>query len=304
MDVGVVVPQGWTREYGGVDPERAWARTVEVARQAEALGFESIWLFDHFHTVPTPEEEITFESFTALSALAMATERVRLGHLVSCAGYRNAALVAKMIATMDVIAGGRMELGLGAGWKADEWRAYGYGFPSLRERQQRLEDGLAIAAKMLSEPRASHTGAFSSVDAAINVPQPAQRPRVPLMVGGNGRDVTWRLAARYADELNLDNVPPEEIDDAMAVIAERCREVDRDPASLRVSVHIWWESLDAADPVRLLSAYREAGVARVMALVRAAARDDRALESFRDQAVTAGASLAPAAGADALARDP
>jgi alkanesulfonate monooxygenase SsuD/methylene tetrahydromethanopterin reductase-like flavin-dependent oxidoreductase (luciferase family) len=221
----------------------------------------------------------------------MATGRVRLGHLVSCAGYRNPALVAKMIATMDVISGGRMELGLGAGWKADEWRAYGYGFPSLRERQQRLEDGLAIAAEMLTRPRASHAGTHTTIQEAINVPQPAQRPRVPLMVGGNGRDVTWRLAARYADELNLDNVPPEEIEDAMAVIADRCREIDRDPASLRVSVHIWWESLDAGDPVRLMRAYRIAGVSRVMALVRGAARHDGALQAFRDQAVAAGAQV-------------
>ena len=291
MDVGVVVPQGWTREYAGLDPAAAWARTVAVARQAEALGFESIWLFDHFHTVPRPEEEITFESFTALSALATATQRVRLGHLVSCAGYRNPALVAKMISTMDVISGGRMELGLGAGWKADEWRAYGYGFPSLRERQQRLEDGLAIASKMLARPRASHSGAHTKVDDAINVPQPVQHPPVPLMVGGNGRDVTWRLAARFADELNLDNVPAEEIEDALRVIGDRCREIDRDPGSLRVSVHIWWESLDAADPVRLLTAYREAGVSRVMTLVRDAARNDRALEAFRRQAIEAGAKL-------------
>jgi F420-dependent oxidoreductase-like protein len=291
MDVGVVLPQGWTREYAGVEPAAAWARTVWLAREAETLGFESIWLFDHFHTVPVPTQEITFESFTALSALAAVTSRVRLGHLVSCAGYRNPGLVAKMISTMDVISGGRMELGLGAGWKADEWRAYGYGFPSLRERQQRLEDALAIAGKMLSRPRATHEGATAAVQDAINVPQPIQRPRVPLIVGGNGRAVTWRLAARHADELNLDNVPPEEIEDAMGVIRKRCQEIDREPASLRVSVHIWWESLEAADPVRLISAYREAGVSRVMALVRSAARDDGALERFRERAIDAGASL-------------
>jgi F420-dependent oxidoreductase-like protein len=290
MDVGVVLPQGWTGEYAGLEPTAAWARTVSLAGEAEKLGFESIWLFDHFHTVPVPVEEITFESFVALSALAGLTSRVRLGHLVSCAGYRNPALVSKMIATMDVISGGRMELGLGAGWKADEWRAYGYGFPSLRERQQRLEDALAIATKMLGEPRATHVGATARVEDAINVPRPVQR-HVPLMVGGNGREVTWRLAARYADELNLDNVPPDEIEEAMRVIGERCREIDRDPASLRVSVHIWWKSLDAADPVRLMTTYREAGVSRVMALVRAAAREDGALEAFRDQALEAGATL-------------
>lgn len=291
MDVGVVLPQGWTGEYAGMDPAAAWARTVKLAGDAERLGFESIWLFDHFHTVPTPTEEITFEPFTALSALAMATTQVRLGHLVSCAGYRNPALVAKMISTMDVISSGRMELGLGAGWKADEWRAYGYGFPSLRERQRRLEDALAIATKMLSRARATHEGSTARVEDAINVPQPLQADRLPLVVGGNGRDVTWRLAARYARELNLDNVPPEEIDEAMRIIADRCREIGRDPTSLRVSVHIWWESLDASDPVRLMAAYREAGVSRVMALVRGAAQDDEALERFRVQAFDAGATL-------------
>jgi F420-dependent oxidoreductase-like protein len=292
MDVGVVLPQGWTGEYKGWDPADAWARTVDLAREADTLGFESIWLFDHFHTTPRPTEEITFESFAALSALAPLTRRVRLGHLVTCAGYRNPALVAKAISTMDVLSGGRMVFGVGAGWKEDEWRAYGYGFPSLRERQKRLADALAIARAMFGSPVASHAGSTAQVEDAINVPQPVQRPRVPIMVGGNGRDVTWRLAARYADELNLDNVPPAEMADAMAVIADRCREIDREPASLAVSVHIWWESLDAADPVALLRAYREAGVARVMALVRASTTDEEALRRFRDQAQGAAATIA------------
>jgi F420-dependent oxidoreductase-like protein len=292
MDVGVILPQGWTGEYDGWDSRDAWARTTRLAREADELGFESIWLFDHFHTTPEPTEEITFESFTALSALAALTSRVRLGHIVSCAGYRNPALVAKMISTMDVISGGRMDLGLGAGWKEDEWRAYGFGYPSLKERQQRLEDALAIATRMFDSPRATYEGPTASVEDSINIPQPLQRPRPPLMVGGNGRKVTWGLAARYADELNLDNVPPDEMADAMSVIAERCREAGRDPSTLRVSVHIWWEALEKGDRVQLLNAYREAGVARVMALVRGTATDDAALAAFRDQAVEAGARLA------------
>lgn len=291
MDVGVIVPQGWTGEYEGWEPARAWRRTVEVAQAAEGLGFESIWLFDHFQTTPRPTEEITFEAFTALSALAACTDRVRLGHLVSCAGYRNPALVAKMVATLDAISNGRMELGVGAGWNEDEWRAYGYGFPPLRERQARLEDALEVSTRMLRASVSSYTGRTASVDGAINVPGPIQQPSVPVIVGGNGRDVTWRLAARFADELNLDNVPPAEIPDALGVIAERCREIDRDPASLRVSVHIWWEVLERDDPVGVLSAYREAGVARVMALVRRAVEDDDALLAFRDAAIAAGATL-------------
>jgi alkanesulfonate monooxygenase SsuD/methylene tetrahydromethanopterin reductase-like flavin-dependent oxidoreductase (luciferase family) len=193
-----------------------------------------------------------------------------------------------MISTMDVIAGGRLELGIGAGWKEDEWRAYGYGFPSLRERQQRLQDAISIAALMFGQPRATYSGPTAFVDDAINVPQPVRRPRPPIIVGGNGRDVTWRLAARSADELNLDNVPPEEIADAMRVVGERCAEIGRDPATLRVSVHIWWETLERRDPVDLLRSYREAGIGRVMTLVREAASSPDALRVFRDQALDAG----------------
>ena len=131
MQVGLMAPQGWKGEYDGWDAAAAWARTIELAKQAEALGFESLWVFDHFHTVPRPTDEITFESFSMLTALAMATTRVRLGHMVICAGFRNPALTAKLASTIDVISGGRFELGIGAGWKEDEWRAYGYGFPTL-----------------------------------------------------------------------------------------------------------------------------------------------------------------------------
>jgi len=291
MDVGIILPQGWTGEYDGWDAQRAWRRTVELAAEAERLGFESIWLFDHFHTVPRPAEEITFESFASLAALAALTSRVRLGQLVTCAGYRNPAVVAKTISMIDVVAGGRVDFGVGAGWKQDEWRAYGFGFPSLRERQQRLADALEIASAMFARPRASYSGATASIQDAINVPQPVQRPRIPIVVGGNGRDVTWRLAARHGDELNLDNVSAPEMPDAMRVIRERCVEIGRDPATLRVSVHIWWETLERTDAARLLAAYREAGVSRVMALIRRAATDDDALSAFRERAVAAGATV-------------
>ena len=147
MKIGAIVPQGWVGEYNGWDPLDAWRRTTEVARQADRLGFESIWLFDHFHTVPRPTDEITFESFTSLSALAALTERVRLGHIVICTAFRNPALTAKMISTMDSISGGRMELGIGAGWKRDEWLAYGYGFPETPERLARLGDDLGVITR-------------------------------------------------------------------------------------------------------------------------------------------------------------
>ncbi len=214
MKIGAIVPQGWVGEYDGWETRAAWRRTTEVARQAERLGFESIWLFDHFHTVPRPTDEITFESFTALAALAAITDRVRLGHIVICTAFRNPALTAKMISTMDAISGGRMELGIGAGWKRDEWLAYGYGFPETKERLARLGDDLEVIVRMLDGERTTHAtyeGTYAHVRDAINVPKPLQRPRVPIMVGGNGPNVTWRLAARHADELNVDGMLPDDV---------------------------------------------------------------------------------------------
>ena len=150
MKLGLIAPQGWTGEYVGWEPGAAWQRTVAVAQRAEALGFESVWLFDHFHTVPKPTDAITFESFTSLSALAALTERVRVGQIVICNGFRNPALTAKMAGTLDTISGGRFDLGIGAGWKRDEWLAYGYGFPETRVRLEMLRDGLEVITRMLA----------------------------------------------------------------------------------------------------------------------------------------------------------
>ncbi len=293
MRVGIIVPQGWVGEYDGWEPRRAWDRTVTIARQAEVLGFESIWLFDHLQTEPEPTDELTFESFVGLTALAGETRRVRLGQLVLCAGYRNPALVAKMIGTLDVVSGGRAELGLGAGWKEDEYRAYGWGFPDLRTRMQVLEDSLEIVTRMLGPGRATYTGPTARVDDAINVPRGLQEPRVPILVGGNGPNRTWRLAARFADELNLDWSSPEEIREARPVIDGRCAEIGRDPASLRLSVNISRDHSAEAGPSRvaLLRGYREAGVDRIMTMIKAAAWSDRALEEFAEDCVAGGAEL-------------
>jgi hypothetical protein len=201
-----------------------------------------------------------------------------------------------MISTMDVISGGRMELGIGAGWKRDEWLAYGYGFPPTRERLARLGDDLEVIGRMLEGDRTTHAtyeGTYAHVRDAINVPKPLQQPRVPIMVGGNGPNVTWRLAARHADELNVDGMLPDEVRAALPTIRARCEEVGRDPATLPVSVHMWHENLPPEGPERvaMLGAYREAGVSRVMTLLRASATSDDALESFAADARTSGASM-------------
>jgi F420-dependent oxidoreductase-like protein len=293
----VIIPQGWTGDYDGWEPATAWGRSVALAKQADELGIESIWVFDHFHTVPRPTDEITFESFTMLSALAAVTTKVRLGHVVICTAFRNPALTAKMISTMDVISGGRMELGIGAGWKRDEWLAYGYGFPETRERLARLGDDLAVIEAMLGGDKHEHAtsdGTYSSVRNAINVPKPIQRPRVPIMVGGNGPNVTWRLAVRHADELNLDGLSPAEVTEALPVIRSRCEEIGRDPATLSVSIHAWTENTatEGAQRVDLLAGYRETGIARLMTLIKASAGGDEGLESFAADARAAGLELA------------
>jgi alkanesulfonate monooxygenase SsuD/methylene tetrahydromethanopterin reductase-like flavin-dependent oxidoreductase (luciferase family) len=271
-----------------------------LAKQAEKLGYESIWLFDHFHTVPGPTDEITFESFSsllALAALAPQTSRVRLGHIVICTAFRNPALTAKMISTMDSISGGRMELGIGAGWKRDEWLAYGYGFPETKERLAALADHLEVITRMLAGDRQKHAtfkGRYAEVKGAINLPKPIQRPRVPIMVGGNGPNVTWRLAARHADELNVDGMSPADVADALPVIRRRCEEIRRDPATLPVSVHIWPEVLAKAGRPRVdqLGQYAKVGVSRVMTLLRESAKSDGPLESLAEDARAAGLEMA------------
>jgi F420-dependent oxidoreductase-like protein len=293
MDIGLILPQGWTGEYDGWDPARAWARTVAVAQTAERLGYESLWVFDHVQTVPVPTDDITFESFTTLTAIAALTRRVRLGHVVLCAPFRNAALTSKMISTLDVVSGGRAELGLGAGWKEDEFRGYGYPYPETKERLAILRETLEIATRMLGPGHATYEGAHLRVDDAINVPKGLQSPRVPIMVGGNGPNVTWRLAARFADELNLDWMKPPKVADSLPVIHARCEEAGRDPGSLRISVNIGRDWLAAEGQVRvdLLAGYVELGVDRVMGLLPASVDGDEAIERLAADARAAGVSL-------------
>jgi len=195
MKVGLTLPQGCDREYIGLEAGPAWDRTVEVAREAERLGFGSLWAYDHFQVDPPPEPALVFEPFVELAALAMATSRAHLGHLVMAAAYRPAALTAKMISTLDVVSGGRAILGIGAGWKEDEWRSYGYGFPDAPGRLAILSDHLEVITRMLAPGTATYEGRHASVFGAIHEPKGIQ-PHIPVVIGGNGPSVTWRLAAR------------------------------------------------------------------------------------------------------------
>lgn len=299
MKLGVVVPQGYLGEYAGWEATRAWSRTVALTQGAERLGFDSAWIYDHLTTTPVPLDAPVFESFTAITALAASTRRIRLGQLVLCAPFRNAALTAKMIATADVASGGRMELGLGAGWKQDEWDPFGYRFPDAPERLGILSDTLEIMTRLLGpgEARATWDGRFASAREAINLPRGHTRPRVPIVVGGNGRNVTWRLAARHADELNLNLMTVAEVAAALPVVRERCEESGRDPDSLRISVQLRGPIVGkpGGDRVERLAGYRELGLDRAMVAMQVeAVTDDEALPALADDARAAGIALADA----------
>jgi F420-dependent oxidoreductase-like protein len=298
MQVGVLIPQGWKYEYNGWDPAAAWARSMELARDAEALGFESEWVFDHFHTVPDVTDEITFESFTLLTAMAAATARVRLGHMVICNGFRNPALVAKLTSTLDVASGGRFELGIGAGWKRDEWLAYGYGFPPTADRLKALHDALEIITRMLAPGRSTYHGHYARVADAVNVPEGIQKPRPPIIVGGNGREMTWRLAARYADELNVVYVSPEDVAADMPTIVSRCEEIGRDPATLKVSLYC--RDDDVREPgqarVDFIGRCAQAGLSRLIAFPTRWGPTPETQARFAEDCRAAGIELAAGSG--------
>ena len=295
MQVGVITPQGWKGEYAGWDPARAWDRTVELARHAEDVGFESIWVFDHFHTVPEPTDEITFESFSTLSALAMATERVRIGHMVVCTGFRNPAYTAKLTSTLDVISGGRFELGIGAGWKEDEWLAYGYGFPSTAERLATFGEHLEVITRMLAPGHASWHGERVYVEDAINEPRGVQ-DHIPLIVGGNGRTKTAGLAVAHADELNFVFLEPSDIAQRIVDVRRKCDDAGRDPGTLRFSVYTRDEDFlePGADRVGRIEAYAEIGLDRIVCFPTKREPTVAAQERFAQDCLAAGISLHPA----------
>jgi F420-dependent oxidoreductase-like protein len=203
MRFGLFVPQGWRLDLAGIDPADHWNTMLGVARLAEDGPFESIWVYDHFHTVPVPTDEATHEAWALMAAFAASTSRVRLGQMCTCMTYRNPAYLAKFAATTDVISGGRVEMGIGAGWYEHEWRAYGYGFPSAGERLGRLDEGVQIMRRLWTEGKASLDGRYYQVDGAISRPLPLQDGGIPLWIAGGGEKKTLRIAAQYANYTNF-----------------------------------------------------------------------------------------------------
>jgi alkanesulfonate monooxygenase SsuD/methylene tetrahydromethanopterin reductase-like flavin-dependent oxidoreductase (luciferase family) len=201
LQVGVFVPQGWKLEYTGWSGPDAWARSVELAGLAESLGYDHVWVYDHVETVPRREPTHVFEAYTMLAALSQRTTRVGLGQLVTCASYRNAGLLAKEAACVDVYSGGRLILGAGAGWFREEYHAYGYPYLSDRERLAVLDETLEVVRRLWTEETVTFEGTHLHFDGAFCEPKPVQQ-LPPVLVGGGGERVNLRIAARRADLTN------------------------------------------------------------------------------------------------------
>ena len=198
---GAFAPQGWKLEYSGWGAADAWARTVEVSQLAERLGYEHLWVYDHVETVPRREPTHVFEAFTTLAALSQRTTAIRLGQLVTCSAYRSAGLLAKEAAVVDVLSGGRLILGLGAGWYEREYEAYGYRFPPPRERLEILDETVRAVRALWTDETVTFDGRHVHFDGAYCDPKPLQT-LPPVWIGGGGERVTLRIAAAHADATN------------------------------------------------------------------------------------------------------
>lgn len=227
---GAFVPQGWKLEYSGVDAAKAWARSIELAQLIERVGYDHLWVYDHVETVPRREPTHVFEAFTTLAAIAQHTSTVRLGQLVTCAAYRNAGLLAKTAACVDVVSGGRLIFGLGAGWYEREYQAYGYEFPSAGQRIAILDETLEVVRRLWTEETVTYDGAHLHFDGAYCDPKPLQQlPEV--WVGGGGERKTLRVAAKHATHTNW-QVGLELFQHKSAVLADHCAAIGRDFESI------------------------------------------------------------------------
>lgn len=235
MIFGTFIPQGWKMELAGIaDPADKWSATVRIATEAERLGYDSVWVYDHFHNVPVPAHETMFECWTTLAAISQQTSRVRLGQMVSCAGYRNPALVAKITSSLDVISGGRLDWGIGAGWYDQEYRAYGYDYPSNADRIRMLRETVEIVKLMWSEADATYEGRHFRVDGAQCDPKPLQQPHPPIWIGGGGVQLTLRVVARHATHSNFGG-KLDEWREKRDVLWRHCEAVGRDPREITMT---------------------------------------------------------------------
>lgn len=253
MKFGTFVPQGWRLDLVQIEGAHQKYQTMkECALRAERAGYDSIWLYDHFHTVPDAELEACFEVWTATAALAEATSRVRLGQMCGCNIYRPPALLAKITANIDAISNGRLDVGLGAGWYQHECVAYGYPFEKAAQRIGQLDEAVQILKGMWTQDRFQFDGKFYQIGlgqvrdyrgqsveltGAVNYPQPLQKPHPPLWIAGGGEQLTLRTVARYADYSNFMG-SLSDIQHKNRVLDEHCEREGRDPSEIKRSINI------------------------------------------------------------------
>jgi F420-dependent oxidoreductase-like protein len=230
LTFGTFIPQGWKSEYRDIpDAAQQWQITVDMAVLAEELGFDSVWVYDHFHNVPKPIHSTVFECWTVMAAISQRTSRVRLGQMVSCNAYRLPSVVAKITSTIDVISGGRLDLGIGAGWYQNEYKGYGLGFGTPKERIGMLREGVEIIRSMWTQPDTTYNGTYYQLDGAQCDPKPLQQPSPPIWIGGGGEQLTLRVVARLGDWANFGGgATPDVFQHKSALLAEHCKAVGRD----------------------------------------------------------------------------
>ncbi len=230
MTFGVFVPQGWKMDLTAIaDPSEQFEAMTNVAKEADKGPWDSIWVFDHFHTVPTPTSNTVFESWTISATLARDTTRVNVGQMVNCNGYRNPSLFAKIASTVDAASHGRLYAGYGAGWYEHEWRAFGYGFPETKDRMAMFKEGVQIIHKMWTEDQPTFSGKYYSIDKPYNEPKSGVPGRkIPLWIGGGGEQVTLRLVAQYGDACNVGGGNPDVIKQKLAILQGHCAKENRD----------------------------------------------------------------------------
>lgn len=249
MQFGAFVPQGWRMDLVGIDGAwNQWTIMVERARDFERWGYDGLWLFDHFHTIPNPTQEPTFECWTACAALAQATTKIRIGQMVGCNMYRHPTVLAKIASTLDVISNGRLDFGLGAGWYVHETVAYGFDFPSAGTRIDMLDEALTIIRGMFTHDHFQFEGRHYKVGigtvpdifhggeveiaGAICRPRPIQQPAPPFWIGGGGEKKTLKVVARHADHANYFAAPLDVVKHKNAVLDRHCEAIGRDPYTI------------------------------------------------------------------------
>ena len=236
LTFGVFMPQGWKMELVNIPTaSEKWNAAVRIAKRAEELGFDSIWVYDHFHNVPRPAHEAVFECWTVMAAISQLTSKIRLGQMVGCNLYRPPALLAKITSTLDVISGGRLDWGIGAGWYESEYKGYGYEFAKPSDRIGMLRETVEIVKSMWTNAETNYDGKYYKMSRANCDPKPLQQPTPPVWIGGGGEQLTLRVVAEHADVSNFGS-SLEEFTKKRAILQDHCRIIGRDEDTIRKTI--------------------------------------------------------------------